>query len=165
MQPRLKAVRLVVVNGSQPNQKQPKPNNPIYTQPQVKAMKKSISTLLFCLLLLGTTLVQASNDTGPSKRNSSTNNKLSAESSTVTSLYSDIQQNLRMPAKLLQMFEGEQIEVLFTIDSSGQVVVLETRSHSPLLQKQITRSFENLSLQAHELLVGERFSLQLHLKP
>ena len=169
MQPRHKASRLVVVNGSQPNQKQPKTLKNQQPPKRIYPMKNLTTILLFCVLVLSTTLLQAGNGNGKSSTNTanttSTASKLTAESSIVKTLYTDIEQNLRLPAKLLQLFEGEKIEVLFTIDSAGQVTVLETHSASPLLEKQLERSFKNLRVQSHELLLGERFSLQLLLKP
>lgn len=128
-------------------------------------MKNFTSTLIFCLLVLGTTLSQAGNGNGKGNMGSSKAEKLTAESSLVKSLYSDIEQNLRLPAKLLQMYEGEQVEVLFTVDSVGQLTVLATQSDSPLLVKQLERSFKNMRVQANELLTDERFSMQLLLKP
>ncbi|MDP2188917.1 MAG: hypothetical protein Q8J69_09580 [Sphingobacteriaceae bacterium] len=128
-------------------------------------MKNFTSTLIFCLLVLGTTLVQAGNGTGKENSGLKKAEKLSAESSIVKSLHSDIEQNLRLPAKLLQMYEGELVGLLFTVDSLGQITLLETRSDSPLLSKQLERSFKNMRVQANELLTGERFSLQLVVKP
>jgi hypothetical protein len=128
-------------------------------------MKNFTSTLIFCLLVLGTTLVLAGNGTGKENSGIKKAEKLSAESSIVKSLYSDIEQNLRLPAKLLQMYDGELVDVLFTVDSVGQLTLLETRSNSPLLNKQLERSFKNMRVKSHEMLSGERFSLQLVVKP
>ncbi len=128
-------------------------------------MKNFTSTLIFCLLVLGTSLVQGGNGTGKENSDMKKAEKLTAESSIVKSLYSDIEQNLRLPAKLLQMYEGEMVNVLFTVDSAGQLSLLATQSDSPLLVKQLERSFKNMRVQANELLTGERFSLQLFLKP
>lgn len=165
MQPRHTPSRLVVVNGSQPNQKQPKPKNPNITQLKAKAMKNFTTTLIFCLLTLSATITQAGNGNGKTDSARNKTEKLTAESSLVKSLYSDIEQNLRLPAKLLQMYEGEQVKVLFTVDSLGQLNLLETQSDSPFLVKQLERSFKNMRVQANELLTGERFSMQVVLKP
>jgi hypothetical protein len=147
-----------------PTKSNPNPT-PKHHPTKAKAMKNFTSTLIFCLLVLGTTLVQAGNGTGTAHSGNKKTEKLSAESSLVKNLCSDIEQNLRLPAKLLQMYEGEQVEVLFTVDSVGQLTVLATQSDSPLLVKQLERSFKNMRVQANELLTGERFSMQLLLKP
>lgn len=114
---------------------------------------KTLKTLLLSLLM--TTLTISS---------SLADNKLSAEDSRVKRMYGTIQNELRIPAKVFDLCEGESPVVHFTIDSLGFVKVVDVETESAFLEKQLRRAFENIKTYDAEALSGERFSLQLNLQ-
>ncbi len=113
---------------------------------------KTLKTLLLSALL--TTLTIGS---------SLADNKLTAEDSRVKRMYSTIQNELRIPAKVFDLCEGESPTVHFTIDSLGYLQVLDVDTESAFLEKQLRRAFENIKTYDADALAGERFSLTLNL--
>lgn len=117
-------------------------------------MKHTFTTFLIGLLL--STAALAGNENGQTSET-----KLSASHQSVQQLQHEIAEQLRIPSKVTQFYEGEQLEVRFSVDSLGQLQVLEVLTNSPFLEKQIRRSFKNIRVPATALLIGERFSMPL----
>lgn len=109
---------------------------------------------LFTLLLLSTFCLSSAFAGGT----------LNAEDVSVKKMWTKIQQELRIPAKIITLFEGEKPEVHFTIDSIGNIQVLEVENATPLLEKQLRASFEDIRNAGTPLMTGQRFSIQLKLQ-
>jgi hypothetical protein len=117
-------------------------------------MKHTLTTLLVGLLL--STGALAGHENGQKSET-----KLSANHQQLQQLQQEIAEQLRIPSKVTQFYEGEQLEVRFSVDSLGQIQVLEVITNSPFLEKQMRRSFKNIRVPATALLIGERFSMPL----
>jgi len=89
---------------------------------------------------------------------------LSAEDVSVKKMWTKIQKELRIPAKVITLHEGEKPEVHFTIDSLGNIQVLEIENATPFLEKQLRNSFEDIRNAGTPLMSGQRFSIQLKLQ-
>ncbi len=109
---------------------------------------------LFALLLLLSFSIQ----------NSFAGGTLNAEDVSVKKMWTKIQKEIRIPAKVISMHEGEKPEVHFTFDEFGNLRVLEVENASPFLEKQLITSFENIKNAGTPLLSGQRFSIQLKLQ-
>ncbi len=89
---------------------------------------------------------------------------LHAEDVSVKKMWSKIEKDLRIPAKVITLHEGETPEVHFTLDSTGNIQVLEIENATPFLEKQLRRSFEDIRAAGNPLMSGQRFSIQLKLQ-
>lgn len=89
---------------------------------------------------------------------------LNAEDVSVKKMWTKIQKELRIPAKVITLHEGEKPEVHFTIDSVGNIQVLDVENATPFLEKQLRNSFEAIRNAGTPFLSGQRFSIQLKLQ-
>lgn len=108
----------------------------------------------FALLLLLTVSFQSSFAGGT----------LNAEDVSVKKMWTKIQKELRIPAKVITLHEGEKPEVHFTFDALGNLQVLEVENATPFLEKQLRTSFEDIKNAGTPLMSGQRFSIQLKLQ-
>jgi hypothetical protein len=112
-------------------------------------MKKLFALLLLCSL---------------SFTNSFAGGTLNAEDISVRKMWNKIQHELRIPARVITLHEGEKPEVHFTFDAIGNLQVLEIENATPFLEKQLRNSFENIKNAGTPLMSGQRFSIQLKLQ-
>jgi len=89
---------------------------------------------------------------------------LNAEDVSVKKMWTKIQKELRIPAKVITLHEGEKPEVHFTIDSLGNIQVLEVENATPFLERHIRASFEDIKNAGTPLMSGQRFSIQIKLQ-
>lgn len=113
-------------------------------------MKKVVLTLLVIGSFIGQLRASGAEEKNSSKQ-------------TVKQMWDKINRDLRIPSRIVSLFSDEKPVVHFTVDSLGKIKVLEIESASPLLERQLRRSFEDIQKAGDPVLSGQRYSIELKL--